>query len=41
MPDEFIAANGCDVTKAFLDYAAPIVGKLPLIGRFKRVPVKK
>ena len=41
MPDEFIAANGCDVTKAFLDYAAPIVGALPLIGRFKRIAVKK
>ncbi len=41
MPDEFIAANGCDVTKAFLDYAAPIVGPLPKIGRFKQVPVKK
>ena len=41
MPDEFIAASGCDVTKAFLDYARPIVGELPRIGRFKRIPVKK
>ena len=41
MPDAFIAANGCDVTKAFLDYARPIVGKLPQIGRFKRIKVKK
>ena len=41
MPDEFIAANGCDVTKAFLDYARPIVGDLPKIGRFKRIKVKK
>ena len=41
MPDEFIAASGCDVTKAFLDYAAPIVGALPQIGRFKRIAVKK
>ena len=41
MPDAFIAANGCDVTKAFIDYAAPIVGPLPKIGRFKRVKVKK
>ena len=29
VPDEFIAANGHDVTKAFLDYARPIVGPLP------------
>ena len=41
MPDEFITANGCDVTQAFLDYARPIVGDLPPIGRFKRIPVKK
>ena len=41
MPDEFIAASGCDVTKAFLDYARPIVGDLPQIGRFKRIKAKK
>ena len=29
MPDAFIAKNGHDVTKAFLDYARPIVGPLP------------
>ena len=29
MPDSFIARNGHDVTKAFLDYARPIVGPLP------------
>ena len=29
VPDAFIAANGHDVTKAFLDYARPIVGPLP------------
>ena len=29
VPDEFIAANGHDVTKAFIAYAAPIVGALP------------
>jgi len=29
MPDSFIAKNGHDVTKAFLDYARPIVGPLP------------
>ena len=29
MPDSFIAKNGHDVTRAFLDYARPIVGALP------------
>jgi len=41
MPNEFIAANGCDVTKAFIDYAAPIVGPLPKIGRLKGVKIAK
>lgn len=29
LPDAYIAANGHDVTKAFLDYARPLVGDLP------------
>ena len=29
VPKEFIARNGHDVTAAFIDYAAPIVGELP------------
>ncbi len=29
VPDAYIAKNGHDVTKAFLDYAKPIVGELP------------
>jgi len=29
------------VTKAFIDYARPIVGKLPAVGRLKAVAVKK
>ena len=41
MPDNFINAEGNDVTKAFIDYAAPIVGKMPEIGRFKGVKVAK
>lgn len=41
MPDAYITKNGCDVTQAFLDYAAPIVGELPPIGRFKKIKVKK
>ncbi len=41
MPNEFIHADGNDVTKAFLDYARPIVGPLPAIARFKGVKVAK
>ena len=40
MPDEFINKDGNDVTQAFIDYARPIVGDLPKIGRFKRVAVR-
>jgi 6-phosphofructokinase 1 len=29
MPDEFIADNGMDVTPAFLEYLAPLIGELP------------
>ena len=29
VPDEFIAKNGHDVTKAFIEYAKPLVGALP------------
>jgi 6-phosphofructokinase 1 len=39
MPDRFISKAGNDVTAAFIRYAAPIVGKLPVIGKFKAVPV--
>ena len=41
MPAEFINKDGNDVTDAFIDYAAPIVGELPKVGRFKGVPVPK
>jgi 6-phosphofructokinase 1 len=41
MPDEFINKAGNDVTAAFVDYVRPLVGKLPEIGRFKAVRVKK
>ena len=41
VPDAYIAKTGNDVTQAFIDYAAPIVGPLPKIGRFKGVKVKK
>jgi len=41
MPAKFINKAGNDITKAFIDYAAPIVGPLPKIGRLKGVRVKK
>jgi len=40
MPDAWIAKSGCDVTPAFVKYAAPIVGKLPKVGRFAGKRVK-
>ncbi len=33
MKDEYISASGNDVTQAWLDYVAPLVGDLPVIGR--------
>ncbi len=36
MPAEFMQ-NGNDVTQAFLDYARPLVGKLPEVGSFKEM----
>ncbi|MDX8406432.1 MAG: 6-phosphofructokinase [Mariprofundus sp.] len=33
LKDEYINAEGNDVTQAWLDYAAPLVGDLPKIGR--------
>ncbi|MCF7848919.1 MAG: 6-phosphofructokinase [Kiritimatiellales bacterium] len=41
MPDKFINAEGNHVTQAFIDYAKPIIGKLPKVGRFRAVQVKK
>ncbi|MBN1673589.1 MAG: 6-phosphofructokinase [Kiritimatiellae bacterium] len=41
MPANFINKAGNDVTQAFIDYAAPIVGELPPIGRLKGVKVAK
>jgi 6-phosphofructokinase 1 len=41
VPDNFISKSGNDVTQAFLDYARPLVGKLPVIGRLKGVKVVK
>lgn len=41
MPDKFINKASNDVTPAFIAYARPLVGELPVIGRFKGTPVKK
>ena len=41
MPDEFINDAGNDVTQEFLDYARPLVGELPQIGRLKGIAVAK
>jgi len=41
MPDEFIAAAGNDVTKAFLEYLRPLVGDLPSTGRLKAIRVAR
>lgn len=32
MPDRYIAKDGMDVTKAFMDYITPLVGELPEFG---------
>ncbi len=34
MPAKFISRSGNDVTQAFIDYASPLVGKLPPIAHF-------
>jgi 6-phosphofructokinase len=42
MPDEFLAPSGHDVTPAYVEYARPLVGKLPPVGLLadKRYKVK-
>ncbi|MEI8242349.1 MAG: 6-phosphofructokinase [bacterium] len=37
MPPAYISRAGNDVTQAFLDYARPIVGPLPRVGRFRQM----
>jgi len=41
MPAKFINREGNDVTQAFIDYARPIVGPLPRIGRLKGAPASR
>ena len=40
MPAAFINRAGNDVTERFLAYARPLVGRLPVVGRFKGYPVR-
>ncbi len=40
VPRNFIAANGHDVTPAFIRYAEPLVGKLPVMHRLRDVAYK-
>ena len=42
VPDEFINAEGNGMTKAFVEYAAPLVGELPkteYLGTYPKVKV--
>ena len=41
MPDEFINKAGNYVTQTFIDYAMPLVGKLPKIGYLKGFSLKR
>ncbi|MFH1781875.1 MAG: 6-phosphofructokinase, partial [Patescibacteria group bacterium] len=41
LPKDFINKHGNGITQKFIDYALPLVGKLPEIGKFKEVPVAK
>lgn len=41
MPDNYISKEGNNVTAAFINYAKPIVGPLPEIGRFTGKPVAR
>jgi 6-phosphofructokinase 1 len=41
MDEAFIAANGTDVSEAFLRYLRPLVGPLPVAGRLRAPPIPK
>ncbi len=40
MPDRYIAKDGMDVTKAFMDYIDPLVGELPALGHLNTKKAK-
>ena len=37
LPDAYLTAEGNNVTEAFLKYARPIVGELPVTARFTQL----
>jgi 6-phosphofructokinase 1 len=39
LPKEYIASSGSDVTQAFVDYASPLIGELPTLGRLEMARV--
>jgi len=40
LPDEYISAQGNDVTEAFLDYARPLIGEpVDALARLEHLPV--
>ena len=41
MPDKFINKQGNGVTDAFLDYARPLVGRMPIMERISAPLAKK
>jgi len=41
MPSKFINKEGNFVTRAFIEYAKPLIGKLPEIGRLRNIKVSK
>ena len=41
MPSKFINKEGNFVTRSFIEYAKPLIGKLPEIGRLKKIKVSK
>jgi hypothetical protein len=41
LADKFINKEANNITKAFVDYALPLVGKLPQVALLKAVKVKK
>lgn len=40
MPSSFIAKSGTDISAAFVQYARPLVGPLPPVGRLREIVVK-
>ncbi len=40
LPDNFITSDGMFVTKAFLDYARPLVGELPRFTNLTQIKAK-